>query len=186
MPETTYLVTQTQIIKAKNKGNAEALVGGDDDIPGAVLGEKVDSREIDEKEAARYFTVINTQQFIPDYNLIEDEEEEESRFLELAIQPLVSVQASTVDFLRSENRRLARLIDKYKNVRDEASHVVYQAAFDAFSSFNLPAVKKPELAKTMGTSETAVAVLSDWQMGKVTPDYNSEVLSKRMDIYMDK
>ena len=77
MPETTYLVTQTQIIKAKNKGNAEALVGGDDDIPGAVLGEKVDSREIDEKEAARYFTVINTQQFIPDYNLIEDEEEEE-------------------------------------------------------------------------------------------------------------
>jgi len=185
MPETTYLVTQTQIVKAKNKGNAEALVGGDDDIPGAVLGEKVDSRQIDEKEAARYFTVINTQQFVPDYDLMEDEEEE-SKFLELAVQPLISVQATTVDFLRSENRRLARLIDKYKNVRDEASHVVYQAAFDAFSSFNLPITKKPELRKTSGTSETAVAVLADWQLGKVTPDYNSEVLAKRMDIYMDK
>jgi hypothetical protein len=186
MPETTYLVTQTQIVKAKNKGNAEALVGGDDDIPGAVLGEKVDSRQIGEKEAARYFTVVNTQQFVKDYDLMEDDDEEESRFLELAVQPLISVQASTVDFLRSENRRLARLIDKYKNVRDEASHVVYQAAFDAFSSFNMPVTNKPELRKTTGTSETAVAVLSDWQLGKVTPDYNSEVLAKRMDIYMDK
>ena len=100
MPETTYLVTQTQIVKAKNKGNAEALVCGDDDIPGAVLGEKVDSRQIEEKEAARYFTVVNTQQFVPDYDLMEDDEDEQSRFLELDVQPSVSVQASTVDFLR--------------------------------------------------------------------------------------
>ena len=186
MPETTYLVTQTQIVKAKNKGNAEALVGGDDDIPGAVLGEKVDSRQVDEKEAARYFTVVNTQQFVPDYDLMEDDEDDQSRFLELAVQPSVSVQASTVDFLRSENRRLARLIDKYKNVRDEASHVVYQAAFDAFNEFELPQIPKPSFPKSLSTSETAVAVLADWQMGKVTPDYNTEVLAKRMDVYMDK
>jgi hypothetical protein len=186
MPETTYLVTQTQIVKAKNKGNAEALVCGDDDIPGAVLGEKVDSRQIEEKEAARYFTVVNTQQFVPDYDLREDDEDEQSRFLELDVQPSVSVQASTVDFLRSENRRLARLIDKYKNVRDEASHVVYQAAFDAFNEFELPKIPKPSFPKSLSTSETAVAVLADWQMGKVTPDYNTEVLAKRMDLYMDK
>lgn len=93
---------------------------------------------------------------------------------------------STIDFLRSENKRLAKLADKYKNVNYEASSAVYRAAYDAFSSFNLPKVKKPSFNKNVKAAETAVAVFADWQLGKVTPDYNSEVLANRIDLYTEK
>lgn len=93
---------------------------------------------------------------------------------------------STIDFLRSENKRLAKLADKYKNVNYEASSAVYRAAYDAFSSFNLPKLKKPSFNKNVKAAETAVAVFADWQLGKVTPDYNSEVLANRIDLYTEK
>ena len=80
-----------------------------------------------------------------------------------------------MDFLRAENKRLSRLADKYKNVSNEATAAVYVAAFDAFSAFELPKIKKPLFARSSKVSETAVAVFADWQLGKVTPDYNSEV-----------
>lgn len=109
------------------------------------------------------------------------------------LEPILSVTSSTnddgfspIEFLRSENKRLARLADKYKNVNYEASSAVYRAAYDAFSGFSLPKIKSPSFKKFSKAPETAVAVFADWQLGKVTPDYNSQVLSKRIDQYTEK
>lgn len=99
----------------------------------------------------------------------------------------VDLQAtSTIDFLRSENKRLGRLADKYKNVHMEAASAVYKAAYEAFSSYDLPEIKRPKFSMSSNISETAVAVFGDWQLGKVTPDYNSEVAARRIEQYTEK
>jgi len=180
MNDKYFLVTKSHIVKAKNMTHAKALVEGDEDVLGDVLADKLFSQEVNYEEAVTHFGVANNKVFAEDYDSIDDNE-----ILGDPAAPS-AIQTSTVDFLRTENKRLARLVDRYKNVRDEAGHIVYQAAYDAFNEFELPKIPMPSFPKSSLTSETAVAVLADWQMGKVTPDYNTEVLAKRMDLYMDK
>lgn len=158
MSEQSYLVTKKQIIKAKNMTHARMLSEGYKDFPGQILHEEVDVSQ--------------------DYE--EFNEEDDSSF------NINSPDEGSI-FLRSENRRLAKLAEKYKNVKDEAVISVYQAAFDAFSNFELPKIKAPTLKSTKhNTPETAVVVFADWQMGKITPSYNTEVLEKRIELYTEK
>lgn len=97
------------------------------------------------------------------------------------------VVASLDAFIQDEDTQAAlnralRTIAKLK-VRSEALHeAVYQAAKDSISGLRLPATTKPLIDKRP-RPETAVAVLSDWQLAKVTPDYNTAVCEKRMDEY---
>jgi hypothetical protein len=187
MTEKMYLITKTQIVKASNMTNARSIIDGKNDILGDMLSDTTNVKEVSEREASKYFSVVDEEDFIySDYSEAIGEEDDEDIAPANPMLDSIGVHASTVDFLRSENKRLARMVDKYKNVRQEASQVVYQAAYDSFSAFSLPSVPKPNLGKSLGIPETAVAVLSDWQLGKVTPDYNSEVLEKRMEIYADK
>jgi hypothetical protein len=98
-----------------------------------------------------------------------------------------SVSDSRNEFLRSENKRLARRVDALKNVQQEVVSVAYQAAFDAFANFEMPKTKPPVLKQSKHkSSETAVVVFGDWQMGKITPDYNSDVLEERIELYTQK
>jgi len=158
MSEQSYVVTKKQIIKAKNMTHARMLSEGYKDFPGQIIHEEIDVNEHDNS-------------FV---------EEEEITFVE------PSGEDSSL-FLRSENRRLAKLAEKYKNVKNEAVVSVYQAAFDAFSNFELPKIKTPTLKLNKhNTPETAVAVFADWQMGKITPTYNTEVLEKRIELYTEK
>lgn len=92
-----------------------------------------------------------------------------------------------LDFLRKENQRLARSVDKYKAQTNEMIDAVYKAAYDAFSSLELPTVPKPKLSKRKsGDEEVAVAVLADWQLGKQTPTYNTMACAERISLYGDK
>jgi len=158
MSEQSYVVTKKQIIKAKNMTHARMISEGYKDFPGQILHEEIDTTEKNEEYA----------------------DEESVSFIE------PDVENSSV-FLRSENRRLAKLAEKYKNVKSEAVVSVYQAAFDAFSTFELPKIKAPTLKSNKQTSpEVAVAVFADWQMGKVTASYNTQVLEKRIELYTEK
>jgi len=160
MSEQSYLVTKKQIIKAKNMTHARMLSEGYKDFPGQILHEEIEVAE-------------------DDLSSIEVEDDNDS------YHPHVPEENSL--FLRSENRRLAKLAEKYKNVKDEAVISVYQAAFDAFSNFELPKIKSPTIKSNKhNTPETAVAVFADWQMGKITPTYNTEVLEKRIELYTEK
>ena len=164
MSEKTYSVIRKQIVKAKNMTHARMVSEGYKDFPGLILHD--DLEVIDAKVEE-----------------IWDEEEQESHVV------LSSHEASAADqsiFLRSENRRLAKLAEKSKNVRDEAVYAVYQAAYDAFSTIDPAPIKAPILKMQSGSPETAVAIFADWQLGKITPDYNSEVLAERIELYTKK
>jgi len=64
---------------------------------------------------------------------------------------------------------------------------VYRAAKDAASAMVIPPVAKPNLAKRNGDKpEVAIALLSDWQLGKLTPSYDSEVCAQRVRRYAAK
>lgn len=93
---------------------------------------------------------------------------------------------SQIEFLRRENRRLANLADKHKNVKGELVKAVYDAASAALSKIEIKTVKPPRSRKSTGEEEVANPNLSDFQLGKVTSTYNSEVCAERIDLYADK
>lgn len=184
MSDNVFLVTKTHIVKAKNMKHARSIVEGDEDIPGDVLADTDSIQEVDENQASSYFA--STQNSF--YNSLDDLDEiDYSNNEESYDNNNMQIPHSTVDFLRSENKRLAKQLEKHKNISEEASHSIYRAAYDALANFKLPSIeRKPPRKAGKGAPETAVAVLADWQLGKVTPDYNSQVLAKRIELYTEK
>ena len=164
MSEQVYSVVRKQIVRAKNMTHARMIAEGYEDFPGEILH---DDFEVSE-------TVLGVSW--------DPEEEEAQTFLNA--HEATATDASA--FLRSENRRLAKLAEKHKNSKEETVFSVYQAAIDAFSEFEMPAVSKPKFVKGPGAEETAVAIFADWQLGKITPDYNSSVLAERIELYTEK
>lgn len=78
--------------------------------------------------------------------------------------------------LMKAQRDLARA--KYKN--EELVEAVYKAARDAALASG-PAVPAPPKDKRKGKPEVALLHTTDWQLGKVTADYNMEVCADRLD-----
>jgi len=183
MTDKTYLITKTQIVKATNMANARAISEGSEEVIGSLLAESDDVKQVSEKEASSYFSVVKKEDYIYEDYLDHNEDDLDSTVTENFGLP----HSSTVDFLRTENKRLARLVDKHKNVKEEAANAVYRAAYEAFSSFELPKINYKQSNTTpKSTPETAVAVFADWQLGKITKSYNSDVLAKRIDLYTEK
>jgi hypothetical protein len=163
----TYTVIQKTIVRAPNMAEAKKIAETNDG-----LGDILNSDLTIEESTDRTQKAIALEKWADE---IEDEE-----------VPFFNDGSITSDFLRAENKRLNRLAEKYKNVATETHSIVYRAAFDAFSNFELPKLKRPNFSKSSKVSETAVAVLADWQLGKVTPDYNSNVAAERIELYMEK
>lgn len=164
-----YTIVQRTVVRAPNMTEAKKLAENNEGI-GEVLTSDYSVNESNDR----------TQKALALEKWAEDLDEEEEDLI------LIQDGKITADFLRAENKRLNRLADKYKNVATEATSAVYRAAFDAFSQYELPRSKKPTFAKSSKVAETAVAVFADWQLGKVTPDYNSEVAAKRIELYTEK
>ena len=175
MSEKYFLITTNHIIKAPNMTQAKLAVEGEMDFLGEVLKNDSHSKEIQAAEAFK-FAGYNTASEIDD--------DEPDAYVDLEDSP---TEVNRFDFIRSENKRLAKLAEKNKNVKDEAILAVYEAAYDAFLDFERPPIKQNVITSgKSGAGETAVAVFGDWQLGKVTPSYNSEVLGKRIEAYAEK
>lgn len=174
-----FVVTNTYIVRAPNVSQAKSLVF-ENTGKGDVLDEDLSIVEISDDEIVEY---INEKDVSYSQSSVMDIEEDVQ---ESSISSMVS--DSRNEFLRSENKRLAKLVEKHKNVQHETSVAAYQAAFDVFSNFELPKIKQPNIKNSNKhkTPETAVAVFADWQMGKVTPDYNTDVLEQRIEQYTEK
>lgn len=82
--------------------------------------------------------------------------------------------------LRLALRKAQTELDKAKQVKGDLIEAVYQAAHDGISAMTIPSVPKPKADPRTRDSETAVVLLSDWQLGKTTPDYNSQVCEERI------
>lgn len=97
------------------------------------------------------------------------------------------IEAETTDrVLRDANNRLLRQLDQAKASKAELVEAVYRAATDAASALNFSVIPVPITRRGPGKAETAVAVLSDWQLAKTTPSYTSDICEQRIALYGDK
>lgn len=87
---------------------------------------------------------------------------------------------------KSAQRKLLRQLEKAKASKAELVDAVYQAAKEAAAALSIPPVPPPKKDKRRHTAETAIAVLSDWQLAKVTADYNTDVCEERIERYGEK
>lgn len=94
--------------------------------------------------------------------------------------------AAVIDHLRQANRRLGLQLTKAQISKEEMMRAAREAAHDAALMFTIPPTPKPVRDQRKKGEEVAIAVLSDWQLGKTTPTYNSDVCAQRMDLYGDK
>jgi len=178
MSEKYFLLTTKHIVKAPNMTQAKLAIEGESDFIGEVLKQNLDVNEVSNSEANKYvgFSELSRAELKLDSRSSLDEEEDDSYSFD-----------NKFDWIRSENRRLAKAVDRYKNIKDEAISAVYQAAYEAFTSFDMTPVKMNNIKSSKtGSPETAVAVFGDWQLGKVTPSYNSDVLARRIETYTEK
>lgn len=88
--------------------------------------------------------------------------------------------------LQNANSRLAGQLSEAKHKKIELVDAVYRAASDAIAGFSYPTFVEPQLDPRKKSSEVAIAVLSDWQLAKITPTYSSEICAKRVEEYGDK
>jgi hypothetical protein len=169
-----FVIRQTYIVRSPNVGQAKALIF-DEDGYGDILSNSIKIEEVLEEDVV---DIINEKDST--YNKSVSSSYEDS------IDSL-EISDSRTNWLRNENKKLARQVDRYKNVQEEIVEAIYGAAYDAFSQYTMPQIKSPSPQKSGSkTPEVAVAVFADWQLGKVTPSYNSEVLSQRIEEYTDK
>lgn len=95
-------------------------------------------------------------------------------------------EAQSTDELRASLDRTLRTLDKAKASKEELVAAVYRAAKDAAASITVPPVPKPVADKRTGSPEVAICLLADWQLGKITPDYNTDVALDRIARYAEK
>jgi hypothetical protein len=97
----------------------------------------------------------------------------------------VTVQAE-IEKLRSSYRAAMRKLSQREDATQELVQAVYQAATEAAASMELPAVPARVFDRRDGDPETAILLLSDWQLGKITPTYNSDTCAERIKLLAEK
>jgi predicted phosphodiesterase len=106
-----------------------------------------------------------------------------SRFLKAAAK--VDKQRE-VDDTKDALRRALRALDAEKTRKAELVEAVYAAAKDAASAMSIPKVPKPKADKRTDDPEAAVLLMADWQWGKVTAEYDSDIAKARVEKFTDK
>lgn len=74
-------------------------------------------------------------------------------------------------------------LDKEKDKTDSLVQAVFDAVDVNLKTVKPPKAIKPRTDRRKRDADVAVAVLSDWQLGKVTSSYNSAVCEKRVELY---
>ena len=93
-------------------------------------------------------------------------------------------QREIEDRLRSALRRCRSRYDDLRRDRSEMFELVRQEVREAISSVELaPVAPPPKRTGKAGTPEVAICALADWQLGKRTPSYDSDVCAERIQRY---
>ncbi len=95
-------------------------------------------------------------------------------------------QENVLSGLRASNDRLSKQLSKAKVSKQELADAVYRAARDSISGLSVKPVDPPKPDTRKRDDETAVAILSDWQLAKLTASYSSKICEKRIEQYADK
>lgn len=84
--------------------------------------------------------------------------------------------------IQRRDRQLARERDKTEAI----SRAIKEALHDGLASIEFPDFSPPQKDKRTKGEETAIAVLSDWQLGKKTQSYSSDICKRRIKLYCQK
>jgi predicted phosphodiesterase len=91
------------------------------------------------------------------------------------------------EYLRKLNVRLHQENQRLKLAHKELSSVVYVAVKEHLRDNPLPVTTAPKADKRKtAVAEVACSVLSDWQLGKKTVDYDVETCIKRINLFAEK
>jgi len=88
--------------------------------------------------------------------------------------------------LKADNLRLLKQLDKAKNKKADLIEALLEAVHTNLRTWDKPKIPKPTVSKRKKDDEIAVAILSDVQLAKVTPDYSTEVAEARVVEYANK
>lgn len=91
-----------------------------------------------------------------------------------------------IKVLREQRDTALRKLHDYKREKGALIEAYRSAAFEAVESIVVPRVKPPRADRRTGGHEVAIAVLSDWQLGKKTVSYSSAVCAERIREYARK
>ena len=89
--------------------------------------------------------------------------------------------------LRLAYSRLLQEYEKVKNKKIEVADAIYRAVeHDIKQSKYLKVAKPLKDPRRTKNEEVAVAILADWQLAKVTPDYNTDICEERIYKFAEK
>lgn len=91
-----------------------------------------------------------------------------------------------VAHLRAEAKRLQSQLVRAKNRNGEIISVIEAAALEAAIVVGRPKVVKPVKDRRKKTGEVALLHATDWQVGKSTMSYSSEIAQERIKTYIKK
>lgn len=95
--------------------------------------------------------------------------------------------AQAIADLKASNARLLRQLDTAKARTRDLVDAVYRAAKDAADQMTYkPVAVPPRDPRKSDDEETAILVVSDWQLGKRTPTYSTEVCAQRVRLYSER
>lgn len=96
--------------------------------------------------------------------------------------------ADKAEAYKRQRDSYARQLNDVKHRQSDYIGAVWDAVTEAAEGWTIRPVKAPRLFKPKGDGpeEVAVALLSDTQTGKITPDYNTEVCRERVMRYAEK
>lgn len=92
----------------------------------------------------------------------------------------VANEESAYAELKDAHVRVLRQLDKVKKSQDEYVEAVYRAARDAAAGMRIVPVPTPKTDRRKGTPEVAILIAADWQVGKKTPTYSTEIAAARV------
>lgn len=113
----------------------------------------------------------------------------ENGLFEVSPDPITGSTPQTESELKISYSKLLQEYEKLKAKEDHLADAVYRAVTEQIKDGTpLAPVKTvaPKKDTRKSSEEVAVAVLADWQLSKVTPDYNSAVCEERIEKYAEK
>lgn len=108
--------------------------------------------------------------------------------IEAAVVSAYEIEGETeqLRLLKDAHSKALRELEKLKRSRDDLAATVYSAVLDGLQGLDFPPIKAPKKDNRKKDEEIAVAIISDWQLAKITPTYDSETCEKRIEDYAEK
>ena len=103
------------------------------------------------------------------------------------LELIAEAESSKIKDLKDTNTRLLKQIDKLKDKKADMVEAVFQGARDGMRTLQFPDINKPTTKKsTKKDEQICVPLISDIQLAKRTPDYDTNVAEKRVKLYAEK